>query len=104
MRESPTATYPVHAFARQLTGDTHRGHHPDVVDATPGAAGEPAGPGPAEAQLASLRLRVLGEADQSGDITDIAASTIADWVASRPARSAATPAPTSTSPAARDPR
>ena len=35
----------------------------------------------AEAELAAMRLRMLAEADRSGDTDDTAACTVADWVA-----------------------
>ena len=82
MSQSTRRTHPVHAFARQLTGRL------DDLSATPVWSMQPEERrqslldlARAEAQLASLRLRVLAEADRSGDTDDTAACTIADWVA-----------------------
>ena len=82
MSQSTRRTHPVHAFARQLTGRL------DDLSATPVWSMQPEERreslldlARAEAQLASLRLRVLAEADRAGDTDDTAACTIADWVA-----------------------
>ena len=82
MSQSTRRTHPVHAFTRQLIGRL------DDLATTPVWSMRPEERretlldlAHAEAQLASLRLRVLAEADRAGDTDDTAACSIADWIA-----------------------
>ena len=82
MSQSTRRTHPVHEFARALTGRLEALGDTPVWSMRPEDRRETLlDLARAETELAAHRLRVLAEADRSGDTDHTGAWTVADWIA-----------------------